>query len=125
MVLSERNDGRSWPTPGSCRDCAISRGARSKAAVAQHWTSLSSGGAESAAAMPGRPRVRPRSGDKSYLCQRSEQTMRTFSVALVLVALTWGVAYGELPSYAGPQAKPEASGMATAVLAGGCFWGVD
>jgi peptide-methionine (S)-S-oxide reductase len=51
--------------------------------------------------------------------------MRTFSVALVLVALTWGVAYGELPSYAGPQAKPEASGMATAVLAGGCFWGVD
>src|ERR1700688_2096026 len=51
--------------------------------------------------------------------------MRTFRVGIVVVALTWGVAYGGLPDYAGPQPKPAASGTAKAVLAGGCYWGVD
>jgi peptide-methionine (S)-S-oxide reductase len=30
-----------------------------------------------------------------------------------------------LPDYAGAPAKPPAAGQATAVFAGGCFWGVD
>ena len=51
--------------------------------------------------------------------------MRTFHVGLVIIALTWGVAYGALPDYAGSQPKPTASAAATAVFAGGCFWGVD
>jgi peptide-methionine (S)-S-oxide reductase len=51
--------------------------------------------------------------------------MRTFHVGLVIIALTSGVAYGALPDYAGSQPKLTASAAATAVFAGGCFWGVD
>jgi peptide-methionine (S)-S-oxide reductase len=51
--------------------------------------------------------------------------MRTFHVSLVIIGLTWGVAYGALLDYAGSQPRPAASGAATAVFAGGCFWGVD
>jgi peptide-methionine (S)-S-oxide reductase len=51
--------------------------------------------------------------------------MRTFHAGLVIIGLTWGVAYGALPDYAGSQPKPAAPGAAPAVFAGGCFWGVD
>jgi peptide-methionine (S)-S-oxide reductase len=51
--------------------------------------------------------------------------MRMKQLGLMLFGLTWGVACGALPDYTGPQPKPRASGTATAVLAGGCFWGVD
>jgi peptide-methionine (S)-S-oxide reductase len=51
--------------------------------------------------------------------------MRKFRAGLALIGLTSGVAYGVLPDYAGSQPKPAASGAATAVFAGGCFWGVD
>lgn len=51
--------------------------------------------------------------------------MGTIHFGLALVGLTWGAAYGALPDYVGPQPKTGGSGTATAVLAGGCFWGVD
>jgi len=51
--------------------------------------------------------------------------MRIFRFGLVLVGLAWNVAYGAVPDYAGPAPRPAASGLATAVFAGGCFWGVD
>ncbi len=51
--------------------------------------------------------------------------MRMIRFGLVLVGVTWGTACGALPDYAGPQPKPADSETATAVLAGGCFWGVD
>lgn len=51
--------------------------------------------------------------------------MRTIKFGLALVGIIWGAASGAIPDYAGGQAAPAASGEATAVLAGGCFWGVD
>jgi peptide-methionine (S)-S-oxide reductase len=51
--------------------------------------------------------------------------MRIFRFGLALVGLAWNVAYSALPDYAGPTPRPAASGLATAVFAGGCFWGVD
>src|SRR5205809_4451886 len=44
---------------------------------------------------------------------------------LALVGLVWNIAYGAVPDYAGPASLPAGSGRATAVFAGGCFWGVD
>lgn len=43
----------------------------------------------------------------------------------VLGALVCGTAHGQVPEFAGKSAAPAASGKQTAVLAGGCFWGVD
>ncbi|HXT02904.1 MAG TPA: peptide-methionine (S)-S-oxide reductase, partial [Casimicrobiaceae bacterium] len=36
-----------------------------------------------------------------------------------------GAAQGAVPDFAGAPPKPAAPGQATAVFAGGCFWGVD
>ena len=46
-----------------------------------------------------------------------------FGLALFLAAL--GSAHGAVPDYNGPQPDRTVSGAATAVFAGGCFWGVD
>src|SRR5947209_14913259 len=43
---------------------------------------------------------------------------------LMCFGLGLSAAHAALPDYAGDQPKPAAS-EATAVLAGGCFWGVD
>ena len=51
--------------------------------------------------------------------------MPIFRVGLALMALVWNLAFGGVPDYAGPAPQPAASGPATAVFAGGCFWGVD
>ena len=51
--------------------------------------------------------------------------MRIFRFGLALVGLAWNVAYGAVPDYAGPAPQATGSGLATAVFAGGCFWGVD
>jgi peptide-methionine (S)-S-oxide reductase len=51
--------------------------------------------------------------------------MRILRFGLALVGLVWNIAYGAVPDYAGPAPQPAASGLATAVFAGGCFWGVD
>jgi len=42
----------------------------------------------------------------------------------IVVGLVWGTATAALPDYAGEQPKAVTS-QATAVFAGGCFWGVD
>ncbi|MDE2359867.1 MAG: peptide-methionine (S)-S-oxide reductase MsrA [Betaproteobacteria bacterium] len=51
--------------------------------------------------------------------------MRLVHTGLFLLALASGAAQATIPDYAGPQPKPSGSGNATAVFAGGCFWGVD
>jgi peptide-methionine (S)-S-oxide reductase len=51
--------------------------------------------------------------------------MRIFRFGLALVGLVWNVAYAAVPNYAGPAPQHAGSGLATAVFAGGCFWGVD
>jgi peptide-methionine (S)-S-oxide reductase len=51
--------------------------------------------------------------------------MSMMRFGLALLGLTWGAAYGALPDYAGPQPKAGGTPTSTAVLAGGCFWGVD
>ena len=43
----------------------------------------------------------------------------------VFGALACNTAYGQVPELAGEDRAPAASGEQTAVLAGGCFWGVD
>ena len=51
--------------------------------------------------------------------------MRLVHTGLFLLALASGTTQATIPDYAGPQPKPAGSGDATAVFAGGCFWGVD
>lgn len=46
------------------------------------------------------------------------------STFFVILALC-GVTRAAVPDFAGPPPTPAASGEATAVFAGGCFWGVD
>src|SRR6476660_3372156 len=54
-----------------------------------------------------------------------ETVMRgTASLAIVLLALA-GVVHAAVPDFANAPPKPTAPGQATAVFAGGCFWGVD
>jgi peptide-methionine (S)-S-oxide reductase len=54
---------------------------------------------------------------------------RFFLLLLVLLPLLGAVAgdpaHGQVPAFAGKAEPPAASGEQTAVLAGGCFWGVD
>jgi peptide-methionine (S)-S-oxide reductase len=52
--------------------------------------------------------------------------MRLSKLVLILVSmLAGGAAAGVVPDYAGQPPKPAAASQETAVLAGGCFWGVD
>lgn len=44
---------------------------------------------------------------------------------LMLGMLAAGAAQGAVPDFAGAPPKPAAPSQATAVFAGGCFWGVD
>jgi peptide-methionine (S)-S-oxide reductase len=59
---------------------------------------------------------------------RSEQ-FHKFILLLFLLPLLGGVAcspvHGQVPPFAGDSQSPVAKGKQTAVLAGGCFWGVD
>ena len=48
----------------------------------------------------------------------------TASLAIVLLALA-GVVHAAVPDFANAPSKATAPGEATAVFAGGCFWGVD
>ena len=48
----------------------------------------------------------------------------TASLAIVLLALA-GVVHAAVPDFANAPPKATAPGEATAVFAGGCFWGVD
>jgi peptide-methionine (S)-S-oxide reductase len=54
---------------------------------------------------------------------------RAFSTGAALLSLLWVVAWspahGQVPEFAGTAAAPTAAGPETAVLAGGCFWGVE
>jgi len=50
--------------------------------------------------------------------------MRFKQFVLMFLGLGFSAAHAALPDYAGDQPKPTAS-EATAVFAGGCFWGVD
>jgi peptide-methionine (S)-S-oxide reductase len=52
--------------------------------------------------------------------------MRLSKLVLVLVGtLAGGTAAGVVPDYTGQPPKPAVASQETAVLAGGCFWGVD
>lgn len=51
--------------------------------------------------------------------------MRLASIGLFSLALASGFAQAAIPDYAGSQPKAATRGPATAVFAGGCFWGVD
>jgi peptide-methionine (S)-S-oxide reductase len=59
---------------------------------------------------------------------RNSSAFRHFAglvlAALILGALACPSAQGQIPAFAG-QAQPAARDKQTAVLAGGCFWGVD
>ncbi len=51
-------------------------------------------------------------------------------VYVLVLFPAWGLvacsaAHGQVPPYAGESPSPAAHGKQTAVLAGGCFWGVD
>ncbi len=50
--------------------------------------------------------------------------MRWTRLGFILIAFG-GFAYAAVPDYAGAAPKASAPGTATAVFAGGCFWGVD
>jgi peptide-methionine (S)-S-oxide reductase len=55
--------------------------------------------------------------------------IRSFLRLLVLLpvvgAVACNTAHGQVPEFAGNSETPAAAGEQTAVLAGGCFWGVD
>jgi peptide-methionine (S)-S-oxide reductase len=51
--------------------------------------------------------------------------MRLYRLGWLLLAVTGAVAQAAVPDYAGAVQKAAAPGQATAVFAGGCFWGVD
>jgi peptide-methionine (S)-S-oxide reductase len=51
--------------------------------------------------------------------------MRWRSLVLVAGLALCGVVRAAIPDFAGAPPKPATPGEATAVLAGGCFWGVD
>ena len=55
--------------------------------------------------------------------------VRSFLRLLVLLPMVGAVAcnsaHGQVPEFAGKAQPPAATGDQTAVLAGGCFWGVD
>ena len=46
-------------------------------------------------------------------------------VIVLLVSVACSPAQGRIPPFAGDSPAPAAKGKQTAVLAGGCFWGVD
>jgi peptide-methionine (S)-S-oxide reductase len=54
-----------------------------------------------------------------------ELTMRLSRIGFIAIALASAAAQAAIPDYAGPQPKAAAGADATAVFAGGCFWGVD
>ena len=51
--------------------------------------------------------------------------MRRTMLSLFAMFATAGAPHAAVPDYAGAPPKPAASSTATAVFAGGCFWGVD
>ena len=51
--------------------------------------------------------------------------MRRTMLSLFAMFATAGAPQAAVPDYAGAPPKPAASSTATAVFAGGCFWGVD
>lgn len=51
--------------------------------------------------------------------------MRLSRLGFIAIALASAAAQAAIPDYAGPQPKAAAEANATAVFAGGCFWGVD
>ena len=51
--------------------------------------------------------------------------LRTLLISLGFAAQAAFAAQGALPDYSGPVPASAESGEATAVFAGGCFWGVD
>jgi len=51
--------------------------------------------------------------------------MRSFHLAIALLVAAPAFAHAAVPDYNGPQRERAVSGAATAVFAGGCFWGVD
>ena len=48
-----------------------------------------------------------------------------FAFLSVLGTLACAPVHGQVPAFTGESAAPAAQGQQTAVLAGGCFWGVD
>lgn len=54
----------------------------------------------------------------------NNKPLRYVASLLVMVAALCVSAYGQIPAFAGPS-QPSAKNKQTAVLAGGCFWGVD
>src|ERR1035438_9967636 len=52
--------------------------------------------------------------------------IRSFWVALLAIAiLGFNAVRGQVPEFAGTGSQPQTQGKEIAVLAGGCFWGVD
>src|SRR5689334_24336403 len=51
--------------------------------------------------------------------------MRRTMLSLFAMFATAGAPHAAVPDYAGAPPKPAATSTATAVFAGGCFWGVD
>jgi len=51
--------------------------------------------------------------------------MGLIRIGFLALALASGAAQAAIPDYAGPQPKAAGGAAATAVFAGGCFWGVD
>jgi peptide-methionine (S)-S-oxide reductase len=47
------------------------------------------------------------------------------SLLALCFAIACNIAHGQVPEFAGKTSSPAAPGDETAVLAGGCFWGVD
>jgi peptide-methionine (S)-S-oxide reductase len=55
----------------------------------------------------------------------SSRLFTNLSVLILLVACAAGAAESPIPAFAGAPPSPLPKGDETAVLAGGCFWGVD
>lgn len=60
-----------------------------------------------------------------FYARKLRATARFIILLPLLGMLACNAAHGQVPGYTGPAAAPATQGDQTAVLSGGCFWGVD
>lgn len=61
----------------------------------------------------------------NFISNRFRDLSNLFVILFVLGSLACAPVHGQVPAFAGESAAPAGTTKQTAVLAGGCFWGVD
>jgi peptide-methionine (S)-S-oxide reductase len=61
----------------------------------------------------------------NFTSSRFRDLSNLFVILFVLGSLACAPVHGQVPAFTGESAAPASTGKQTAVLAGGCFWGVD